>query len=254
MSMARWLTGRAARVRVADSRAAPPNADQLREELTGVELHTGAFRPESFADAELIAISPGVPLAEPLVQAALARGLEVIGDIELFARVRDEFPGAKVIGITGSNGKSTVTEMVGTMTRAARTRTLVAGNIGLPILEALWEIEAGRRRRPDVFVLELSSFQLETTENLNVDTGTVLNLSEDHLDRYAGIREYAQAKARIFFGNGAQVITAKTRGRAKWSRRAGAYSHSDSTNRAKRVRGDCATSTENSGSRKGGPT
>jgi len=96
--------------------------------------------------------------------------------------------------------------MVGTMTRAARTRTLVAGNIGLPILEALWEIEAGRRRRPDVFVLELSSFQLETTENLNVDAGTVLNLSEDHLDRYAGIREYAQAKARIFFGNGAQVI------------------------------------------------
>ena len=206
MSMARWLAGRGARVRVADSRPVPPNADQLREELPGIDLHTGAFRPESFADAELIAISPGVPLAEPLVQAALARGLEVIGDIELFARVRDEFPGAKVIGITGSNGKSTVTEMVGTMTRAARTRTLVAGNIGLPILEALWEIEAGRRRRPDVFVLELSSFQLETTENLNVDAGTVLNLSEDHLDRYAGIREYAQAKARIFFGNGAQVI------------------------------------------------
>jgi len=206
MSMARWLAGRGARVRVADSRPVPPNADQLREELPGIDLHTGAFRPESFADAELIAISPGVPLAEPLVQAALARGLEVIGDIELFARVRDEFPGAKVIGITGSNGKSTVTEMVGTMTRAARTRTVVAGNIGLPILEALWEIEAGRRRRPDVFVLELSSFQLETTENLNVDAGTVLNLSEDHLDRYAGIREYAQAKARIFFGNGAQVI------------------------------------------------
>jgi len=206
MSMARWLAGRGARVHVADSRPVPPNADQLREELPDIDLHTGAFRPESFADAELIAISPGVPLAEPLVQAALARGLEVIGDIELFARVRDEFPGAKVIGITGSNGKSTVTEMVGTMTRAARTRTLVAGNIGLPILEALWEIEAGRRRRPDVFVLELSSFQLETTENLNVDAGTVLNLSEDHLDRYAGIREYAQAKARIFFGNGAQVI------------------------------------------------
>jgi UDP-N-acetylmuramoylalanine--D-glutamate ligase len=206
MSMARWLAGRGARVRVADSRPVPPNADQLREELPGIDLHTGAFRPENFADAELIAISPGVPLAEPLVQAALARGLEVIGDIELFARVRDEFPGAKVIGITGSNGKSTVTEMVGTMTRAARTRTLVAGNIGLPILEALWEIEAGPRRRPDVFVLELSSFQLETTENLNVDAGTVLNLSEDHLDRYAGIREYAQAKARIFFGNGAQVI------------------------------------------------
>jgi UDP-N-acetylmuramoylalanine--D-glutamate ligase len=206
MSMARWLAGRGARVRAADSRAAPPNAEQLRAELPGIELHTGAFRPESFADAELIAISPGVPLAEPLVQAALARGVEVIGDIELFARVRDEFPGARVIGITGSNGKSTVTEMIGAMVRAARTRTLVAGNIGLPILEALSEITAGRRRRPDVFVLELSSFQLETTETLNVDAGAVLNLSEDHLDRYPGMREYAQAKARIFFGHGAQVI------------------------------------------------
>jgi len=206
MSMARWLAGRGARVRVADSRAVPPNADQLRAELPQVELHTGAFRPETFADAELIAISPGVPLAEPPVRAALARGVEVIGDIELFARVRDEFAGTRVIGITGSNGKSTVTEMVGAMVRAAKTRTLVAGNIGLPILEALAEIKAGHRRRPDVFVLELSSFQLETTESLNVDAGAVLNLSEDHLDRYEGMREYAQAKARIFFGNGVQVI------------------------------------------------
>jgi len=222
MSMARWLAGRGARVRVADSRAAPPNAEQLRAELPGIELHTGAFRLESIADAELIAISPGVPRVEPLVQAALARGLEVIGDIELFARVRDEFPSPRVIGITGSNGKSTVTEMVGVMVRAAGNRTLVAGNIGLPILEALSEIQAGHRRRPDVFVLELSSFQLETTQSLNADAGAVLNLSEDHLDRYAGMSEYARAKARIFFGNGAQVINredAWARGMAEVGRR-----------------------------------
>jgi len=222
MSMARWLAGRGARVCVADSRAAPPNAEQLRAELPGIELHTGAFRPESIADAQLIAISPGVPLAEPLVQAALAQGLEVIGDIELFARVRDEFPAARVISITGSNGKSTVAEMVGAMVRAAKTRTLVAGNIGLPILEALAEIKAGHRRRPDVFVLELSSFQLETTQSLNADAGAVLNLSEDHLDRYAGMSEYARAKARIFFGKGAQVINredAWTRGMAETGRR-----------------------------------
>lgn len=212
--MARWLAARGARVHVADSRAAPPNAERLSAELPGVELHTGKFRPESFVDADLIAISPGVPLAEPLVQAAIGRGQEVIGDIELFARVRDEFPGAKIIGITGSNGKSTVTEMVGAMVRAAKTRALVAGNIGLPILEALSEIETGRRRRPDVFVLELSSFQLEATESLNVDAGAILNVSEDHLDRYADMRDYARAKARIFLGNGAQVIN---RGDA-WSR------------------------------------
>lgn len=217
MSMARWLAGRGARVHIADSRTAPPNAQQLRSELPDIELHSGAFKPESFAGAELIAISPGVPLAEPLVQEALARGVEVIGDIELFARVRDEFPGAKVLGITGSNGKSTVTEMAGAMVRAARTRTLVAGNIGLPILDALAEIKSGHRRRPDVFVLELSSFQLETTASLDVDAGAVLNLSEDHLDRYAGMREYAQAKARIFFGNGVQVVNRED----SWAREMG---------------------------------
>ncbi len=177
-----------------------------KSELPSVELHTGEFRAESFSGIDLIAISPGVPLAEPLVRAAVGRGIDVVGDIELFARIREEFPGNKVIAITGSNGKSTVTEMVGAMVRAAKIRTLVAGNIGLPILEALSEIEAGRRRRPDVFVLELSSFQLESTSSLNPDVAAVLNLSEDHLDRYSGMRDYADAKARIFRGDGIQVV------------------------------------------------
>ena len=164
------------------------------------------FAQESFAGVDLIAISPGVPLAEPLVRAAVERGIDVVGDIELFARIREEFPGNRVIAITGSNGKSTVTEMVGAMVRAAKIRTLVAGNIGLPILEALTEVEAGRRRRPDVFVLELSSFQLESTRSLNPDAAAVLNVSEDHLDRYSGMREYANAKERIFLGDGIQVV------------------------------------------------
>jgi UDP-N-acetylmuramoylalanine--D-glutamate ligase len=204
--MARWLTGRGALVRVADSRNAPPFATQLQSELPQVELHAGAFRPESFAGVDLIAISPGVPLAEPLVRAAVERGVEVVGDIELFARIRDEFPGNRVIAITGSNGKSTVTEMVGAMARGAKLRTLVAGNIGLPILDALTEVEAGHKRRPDVFVLELSSFQLESTRSLNPDAAAVLNVSEDHLDRYSGMRDYADAKARVFIGNGIQVV------------------------------------------------
>ena len=204
--MARWLAARGASVRVADSRDAPPFTAQLHNELPAVELHTGPFRAESFTGMDLIAISPGVPLADPLVRAAVGRGIDVVGDIELFARIREEFPGNKVIAITGSNGKSTVTEMVGAMVRAAKIRTLVAGNIGLPILDALSEIEAGRRRRPDVFVLELSSFQLESTRSLNPDAATVLNLSEDHLDRYSGMRDYADAKARIFYGDGIQVV------------------------------------------------
>lgn len=204
--MARWLSSRGAAVRVADSRPQPPFAAQLAAELPQVKIDAGAFRPESFADAQMIAISPGVPMAEPLVQQSMARGVEVVGDIELFARVRDEYPGARVIAITGSNGKSTVTEMVGAMVRAAKIRTLVAGNIGLPILDALTEIKAGKRRRAEVFVLELSSFQLETTSTLNAEASAVLNLSEDHLDRYPGIEDYARAKSRILQGQGIQVL------------------------------------------------
>jgi UDP-N-acetylmuramoylalanine--D-glutamate ligase len=206
LSMARWLARRGASVRVADSRSEPPFAAQLQIELPTVELHTGAFRAQSFTGVDLIAVSPGVSLAEPLIRTAMECGTDVVGDIELFARIREEFPGNRVIAITGSNGKSTVTEMVGAMVRTAKIRTLVAGNIGLPILDALAEVEAGSRRRPDVFVLELSSFQLESTRNLNPDAAAVLNLSEDHLDRYAGMREYAEAKARIFLGDGIQVV------------------------------------------------
>ena len=204
--MARWLAKRGASVRVADSRNAPPYAAQLQSELPAVELHVGAFRAESFAGVDLIAISPGVPLGEPLVRSAAERGIDVVGDIELFARIREEFPGNRVIAITGSNGKSTVTEMVGAMVRAAKVRTLVAGNIGLPILEAVTQVESGHRRRPEVFVLELSSFQLESTRSLNPDAAAVLNVSEDHLDRYSGMRDYADAKARIFLGDGIQVV------------------------------------------------
>ena len=209
--MARWLSARGALVRVADSRSTPPFAAQLQSELPAVEVHTGAFREENFAGVDLIAVSPGVPLSEPLIRAAEERGVDIVGDIELFARIREEFPGNRVIAITGSNGKSTVTEMVGAMVRAAKVRTLVAGNIGVPILDALSEVESGRRRRPDVFVLELSSFQLESTRSLNPDAAAVLNLSEDHLDRYSGMRDYADAKARIFFGGGVQVINREDR-------------------------------------------
>ena len=206
MSMARFAVRSGAAVRVADSRQSPPYAARLREELPGVPLYVGEFQPQVFEGAEIIAISPGVPLFEPMVRRAYERGIPVVGDVELFARMRDEFANSKVIAITGSNGKSTVTEMVGAMCKASGMRTVVAGNIGLPILDAISEIDAGKRRRPDMFVLELSSFQLETTESLNPEAATVLNVSEDHLDRYPGMREYAQAKSRIYYGSGVQVV------------------------------------------------
>ena len=154
----------------------------------------------------MIAISPGVPLADSKVAAA-AKHTPVVGDVELFALALADHPSRSspnIIAITGSNGKSTVTEMVGAMCRAAGQKTMVAGNIGLPVLDALAEAEV--EGMPDVFVLELSSFQLETTYSLNPAAATVLNVSEDHLDRYNGMEGYVAAKARIFQGSGMQIV------------------------------------------------
>ena len=209
LSMARWLSHRGAHVRVADTRSTPPCSAQLGREFPHVSVITGTLRPESFYNVDLIAISPGVQTTEPLVETAVNRGVPVVGDIELFAQALPTISSAKVLAITGSNGKSTVTEMTGAMCRHAGLSTVVAGNIGLPVLDALLGIEsaAGRGGRPpEVFVLELSSFQLETTSSLDAHVAACLNLSEDHLDRYQGMPTYAQAKARIFRGSGIQVL------------------------------------------------
>jgi UDP-N-acetylmuramoylalanine--D-glutamate ligase len=198
LSALRWLHGQGARLTVADTRDIPPGIATLEAELPSVKLHTGVFTETVFNDAEIIVISPGVPMAETMVQNALKRGVPVVGDVELFAQYKPA--SAKVIAITGANGKSTVTTLVGEMCKAAGLKTVVAGNIGLPVLDTL------NGETPDVYVLELSSFQLETTSSLNADAATVLNISEDHMDRYEGLDDYAQAKARVFFGKGVQVL------------------------------------------------
>jgi UDP-N-acetylmuramoylalanine--D-glutamate ligase len=211
LSCARWLAERGARVSVADSRTAPPQSPHLAELLPQVPVHTGPFDDALLQATELLVVSPGVPLTEPAVARAIAAGVEAVGDIELFARAvqalntQREHP-MRVIAITGSNGKSTVTAMCGDMCRMAGLTTCVAGNIGLPVLDALHEIEQGLAPTPQVWVLELSSFQLETTSSLNATAATVLNLSEDHMDRYPDMDAYAAAKARIFSGGGVQVL------------------------------------------------
>ena len=211
LSCARWLAARGAQVSVADSRVAPPQASRLAELLPQVPLHTGGFDDILLQATELLVVSPGVPLADPAVARAVAAGVETVGDVELFARAihalnaRREHP-MRVIAITGSNGKSTVTAMCGDMCRMAGLTTCVAGNIGLPVLDALYEIEQGLAPAPQVWVLELSSFQLETTSGLNADAATMLNLSEDHMDRYPDMEAYAAAKARIYSGDGVQVV------------------------------------------------
>ena len=198
LSALRWLHRQGARLSVADTREMPPGVSSLKAELPEVELHVGEFTAAVFGEAEIIVISPGVPLAEPMVKAAIKRGVPVVGDVELFAQYKTA--SAKVIAITGANGKSTVTTLAGEMCKAAGFKTIVAGNIGLPVLDTL------NGDVPDVYELELSSFQLETTSSLNADAATVLNISEDHMDRYQGLDDYAQAKARIFEGGGVQVL------------------------------------------------
>jgi len=199
-SLARYLCASGANVRVVDTRSKPPFAAKLDAALPHVPVLTGPIDETTFIGADLIAISPGVAKSQPAIAAAVARGTELVGDIELFARALPARQ--KVIAITGSNGKTTATALTGALLRAAGLTAVVAGNIGDAVLDALPHEDDW----PDLFVLELSSFQLETTSSLAPIAATVLNVTDNHLDRYADIDAYAQAKARIFAGGGAQVL------------------------------------------------
>ncbi len=198
LSCARYLTRLGYQVTVVDNRDRPPMLDSLRAAAPAIECHTGTYEPALFRDPGLLVVSPGVSLREPVIAQAIARGARAIGDIELFAQAAS----APVIAVTGANGKSTVTALVGAMLAEAGLDARVGGNIGTPALSLLDD------KRPDVFVLELSSFQLETTHSLNARAATVLNISRDHMDRYRSMQEYARAKARIFSGDGVMVLNA----------------------------------------------
>jgi len=211
LSCARYLHAQGCVVAVTDSRETPPGLDQLRAELPDVALMLGGFAEDAFDAAEQIVVSPGVSLGEPALKRALAAGTPVYGDVELFARaVR-----APVVGITGSNGKSTVTTLLGLMARQAGRRVGVGGNLGEPVLDILAD-------DVDLYIVELSSFQLETTHSLLLRAATVLNLSPDHMDRYPDFASYAAAKQRIFAHAEAAVVN---RDDAAAARLAGAVPH-----------------------------
>jgi len=204
LSCARFLAQRGVEVAVIDSRQQPPALADMQRDLPHVALFTGGFDAEVFGRAERILVSPGVSLQEPLLVEARQRGVEVIGDIELFARTAL----APVVAITGSNGKSTVTTLLGAMAQQAGLNTRVGGNLGTPALDLIGEQE------PDLYVLELSSFQLETVHSLRCRAATVLNISPDHLDRYDSLAAYARAKQRIFSGADMQVVNRDDRAAA----------------------------------------
>ncbi|HVC48845.1 MAG TPA: UDP-N-acetylmuramoyl-L-alanine--D-glutamate ligase [Burkholderiales bacterium] len=204
MSCVRFLAAQGAKVFVQDSRVSPPHAGELCKQFPGIPLKTGSFDVKEFLESDALVVSPGISLAEPAIAAAMKAGIPVFGDIEIFARILHLMPVRPiVIAITGANGKSTVTELAGAMCRGSGLKTIVAGNIGLPVLDAVGD---GSVASAEAIVLELSSFQLETTFSLDADAATVLNLTQDHMDRYRGMENYAAAKSRIFNGHGVQVL------------------------------------------------
>jgi UDP-N-acetylmuramoylalanine--D-glutamate ligase len=200
LSCVRFLAANGVPVAVTDSRENPPGLDELRKEYGEVEYSVGGFDADLFEWADRLVVSPGVAIDNPLIVAARERGVDIIGDIELFARLAQ----APIVAITGSNGKSTVTTLVAKMVRNAGKQVLMGGNIGTPVLDLL------EQPVPDFYVLELSSFQLETTRSLDAVAAVVLNVSPDHMDRYHDLSQYAAAKQRIYgvdgIGHGAVVV------------------------------------------------
>ncbi len=197
LSCAHFVSAFDVDVAITDSRKAPPCLSSLQQELPEIAVFVGSFDELAFRRADIILVSPGISLREPLIVEARARGARIIGDIELFAWFVD----VPVIAITGSNGKSTVTTLVGEMFNRSGIKAGVGGNIGTPALDLL-------REDNQACVLELSSFQLETTESLDPIAAVLLNISEDHLDRYDTLADYTAAKARVFYGSGALVVNA----------------------------------------------
>ena len=197
LSAVRYLRGKGVAVSVTDSRAEPPGLAELRAFDPTVPVRCGGFDPALLAEAQLVILSPGGAAQGEFFDAARARGLPVVGDIELFARAAS----APIAGITGTNGKSTVTTLLGRMAARAGRRVHTGGNLGEPALSLL-------DPQTQLYVLELSSYQLESTDSLQLAAAAVLNVSPDHLDRYADTAQYAAAKARIYRRCGTAIVNA----------------------------------------------
>lgn len=188
-SCLRYLLAQGEPVRVMDTRAQPPGLVETRQAFSSVPMHLGNWKEEWLEQARRLVVSPGIAISTPVIARQIAAGKEVVGDIELFARAAAQ----PVAAITGSNAKSTVTTLLGDMARAAGRQALAGGNLGTPALDLLGQ-------NADLYVLELSSFQLETTWSLGAQVACILNVSEDHLDRYATLMDYIAAKQRIYDG------------------------------------------------------
>lgn len=188
LACVRHLVQRGVEVAVTDNRPSPPGLIELHEKFPHVPVTLGRFSSDLILNAERLIVSPGVSLQQSPIKEAIAKGISVVGDIELFV----QNVCAPILAVTGSNGKTTVTTLIGDMLRRAGLNASVCGNIGTPVLDVLND------PTPDVYVIELSSFQLETTHSLQAHAAVLLNISADHMDRYATLKDYLRAKQRIY--------------------------------------------------------
>ena len=196
IACARFFKDKGVDIAATDSRDNPPGLQEFQQEFPQSELSIGGFDEEMLVSAEVIVVSPGVSLREPALMKAAMSGVRTWGEIEVFAR----FANARVIAITGSNGKSTVTTLVAKMLEKAGKKVAVGGNLGTPAVALITE------DAPDFYVVEVSSFQLESTFSLNPAAAVILNISEDHMDRYSSIAEYTNAKKRVMRGYGDVIV------------------------------------------------
>ena len=196
LSCARFLAQKGFAVAIMDSREQPPSLSIIQQEHPEILVKTGGFDTKWLQQADMIVLSPGVDPRNKDIQSANKNGIEIIGDVELFAR----YANAPIIAITGSNGKSTVTTLLADMAKQADKTIKVGGNLGTPTLDLITE------PAPDFYIVELSSFQLETVSSLNAFASVVLNVSPDHMDRYDSEQDYQNTKAKIFKGDGVMVL------------------------------------------------
>lgn len=198
LSCVRYLVSQHIPVVVADSRENPPQLADFQREFPQVPFHLGKFSDEVFSKAAVLVVSPGVSLESPAIKKCVEKNIPVIGDVELFARHAK----APIVAITGSNGKSTLTTLMGELIKNAGHTVRVCGNIGLPVLDAMMQ------PTPDYYVVELSSFQLDTTHSLKAKVAVVINVSPDHMDRYATVADYLASKQRVYMNCENAVVNA----------------------------------------------
>jgi len=196
LSCFRYLSNQGLNVAITDSREEPPELLELKAEFESASVYLGQINEQVLLASDQIILSPGVSLDNKSIKLSIENNIPVFGDIELFCQKAQ----APIIAVSGSNGKSTVTTIVAEMTRLAGLKTYVGGNIGIPALDLLSD------STPDLYVLELSSFQLETTYSLNAHASVVLNVSPDHMDRYSSLKDYLNTKKRIYSGQGLMVL------------------------------------------------